>query len=97
MRHPQTLMEVGRGGPVALFARNKLCALAQPDLAVDTASLLSVMLDEKVRVGTSTSKADPSGEDRKSVVWGKSVSVRVDLVVRRLIKQKIYKSHIHVK
>src|SRR3546814_20494492 len=28
-------------------------------------------------------------EDRKSVVWGKSVSVRVDLGVRRSIKKKI--------
>lgn len=62
LRHPQTLMKAGRGGPVALFARNKLCALAQPGLAVDTASLLAVMLDEKVRVGTSTPKADPSGD-----------------------------------
>src|SRR3546814_13217355 len=32
----------------------------------------------------------PSGtpEDRKSVVWGKSVSVRVDLGVGRIIKKK---------
>src|SRR3546814_14013035 len=29
-------------------------------------------------------------EDRKSVVYGKSVSVRVDLVVRRIIKTKIF-------
>src|SRR3546814_19419825 len=28
-------------------------------------------------------------QDRKSVVWGKSVSVRVDLGGRRIIKQKI--------
>jgi len=62
MRHPQTLEQAGRGGPVALFARNKLCALAQPDLAVDTASLLTVMLDPAVRLGTSTPKADPSGD-----------------------------------
>src|SRR3546814_20817088 len=29
-----------------------------------------------------------TGADRKSVVWGKSVSVRVDLGGRRLIKKK---------
>src|SRR3546814_20794444 len=29
-----------------------------------------------------------AGEDRKSVVWGKSVSVRVDLGGRRIIKTK---------
>src|SRR3546814_21134204 len=32
-----------------------------------------------------------AGQDRKSVVWGKSVSVRVDLVGRRIIKKKINK------
>src|SRR3546814_17424015 len=30
----------------------------------------------------------PGGGDRKSVVWGKSVSVRVDLGGRRIIKKK---------
>src|SRR3546814_14228581 len=30
-----------------------------------------------------------AGGDRKSVVWGKSVSVRVDLGGRRIIKKKI--------
>src|SRR3546814_12945102 len=29
-----------------------------------------------------------AGKDRKSVVWGKSVSVRVDLGGRRIIKKK---------
>jgi molybdenum ABC transporter molybdate-binding protein len=62
LRHPQTLVTAGRGGPVALFARNKLCALAQPGLAVDSANLLQTMLDPQVRLGTSTPKADPSGD-----------------------------------
>ncbi len=62
MQHPQTLASKGKNGPVVLFARNNLCALAQPDLAVSSAKLLNVMLDAKVRVGTSTPKADPSGD-----------------------------------
>src|SRR3546814_12730426 len=33
-------------------------------------------------------------EDRKSVVWGKSVSVRVDLGGRRIIKKKIINKEI---
>src|SRR3546814_15538106 len=33
------------------------------------------------------------GRDRKSVVWGKSVSVRVDLGGRRIIKKKKRKDH----
>jgi len=45
-----------------LFARNRLCALARPGLAVTSASLLDRMLDSSVKLGTSTPKADPSGD-----------------------------------
>ncbi|SMP52516.1 molybdenum ABC transporter, molybdate-binding protein [Desulfonatronum zhilinae] len=62
MAHPQNLVGQGQKGPVALFTRNNLCALAQPGLSVTTATLLDVMLDPVVRVGTSTPKADPSGD-----------------------------------
>ena len=34
MAHPQSLAESGRSGAVALFARNRLCALVRPGLAV---------------------------------------------------------------
>jgi molybdate transport system substrate-binding protein len=47
---------------VVLFTRNRLCALAQPVLAVSGASLHEVMLDEAVTLGTSTPGADPSGD-----------------------------------
>lgn len=62
MRHPRTLESAGKGGPVALFARNRLCALARPDVTVSTDTLLEVMLSDDVRLGTSTPKADPSGD-----------------------------------
>jgi len=62
MQHPRTLMAAGWGGPVALFARNRLCALAQPELKVAPATLLEVVLDPDVRLGTSTPEADPSGD-----------------------------------
>ena len=62
MKHPQTLMKAGRGAPVALFARNKLCALAQPDVEVTAETLLARLLDPALRLGTSTPKADPSGD-----------------------------------
>ena len=62
MKHPEKLAKDGKAGPVRMFARNKLCAIAQGDVAVDTASLLNVLLDPKIRVGTSTPKADPSGD-----------------------------------
>ena len=47
---------------VAVFARNQLCALVREGLQVTTADLLESMLDPAVRVGTSTPKADPSGD-----------------------------------
>ncbi len=62
MRHPRLLEAAGKGAPVALFARNRLCALARPELPVSTGTLLEVMLDDATRVGTSTPMADPSGD-----------------------------------
>lgn len=62
MKHPKTLEKAGKAGPVRMFARNKLCAIAQPGVTVSTASLLDVLLDPKITVGTSTPKADPSGD-----------------------------------
>jgi ABC-type molybdate transport system substrate-binding protein len=62
MEHPQTLANAKKSGPVVLFARNKLCALARPGLAVDPATLLDRMLASDVKLGTSTPRADPSGD-----------------------------------
>ncbi|SRR6056297_680162 len=62
MAHPDTLVKAGWGSPTVLFARNQLCGLAQPGLAVSSDTLLEVLLDPEVRVGTSTPKADPSGD-----------------------------------
>ncbi|MFD1381510.1 substrate-binding domain-containing protein [Fodinicurvata halophila] len=61
MKHPQAIADE-RGGEVVAFARNRLCAIAQPDLEVTSDNLLDVMLRADVRVGTSTPKADPSGD-----------------------------------
>jgi ABC-type molybdate transport system substrate-binding protein len=62
MEHPQALAAEKRSGPVVLFARNRLCALARPSLEVAPAALLDRMLDPQVKLGTSTPKADPSGD-----------------------------------
>lgn len=60
--HPSTLAAAGRSGPVAIFARNRLCALTRPGLATGPDRLLDTLLDPAVRVGTSTPGADPSGD-----------------------------------
>lgn len=62
LEHPQALAQMKRSNPVVLFARNKLCALVRPGLAVTPASLLDRMLDPQIKLGTSTPKADPSGD-----------------------------------
>lgn len=62
MGHPQALAKANKSGPVVLFARNKLCALVRPGLTVTRDTLLDRMLDSQVKLGTSTPKADPSGD-----------------------------------
>ncbi len=62
MAHPEAVHRSGRYGPVILFARNRLCALAQPGMDVTPDTLLDRMLDPDVELGTSTPKADPSGD-----------------------------------
>ena len=47
---------------MVLFARNRLCALVRPGLAVEPATLLDRMLDAAIKLGTSTPRADPSGD-----------------------------------
>jgi ABC-type molybdate transport system substrate-binding protein len=62
MEHPQMLAKAGKAGPVVLFARNRLCALTRPDLSVTPETLLPMMLDPAIKLGTSTPRADPSGD-----------------------------------
>lgn len=62
MEHPRALAQAGLSGPAVLFARNRLCGLARPGLDVSTGTLLDRMLDPQVKLGTSTPRADPSGD-----------------------------------
>jgi molybdate transport system substrate-binding protein len=62
MTHPQVLHDLGKSGSVTRFARNTLCALLRPGLNVTSETLLDMMLDPAVKVGTSMPTADPSGD-----------------------------------
>lgn len=75
--HPIALVEVGRASPVRVFARNQLCALVRPEVETSSQRLLSTLLDERVKVGTSTPKADPSG-DYAWEVFRKAEKVQLD-------------------
>jgi molybdate transport system substrate-binding protein len=61
MEHPQALAKSGKSDAVVLFARNRLCALARPGLAVTPSTLAERMLDPAIKLATSP-KADPSGD-----------------------------------
>ncbi|UEM19134.1 molybdate ABC transporter substrate-binding protein [Skermanella mucosa] len=62
LEHPQALADAGLAAPVRPFARNELCALAQPHVAATPDTLLDRLLDPEVRVATSTPRTDPAGD-----------------------------------
>jgi molybdenum ABC transporter molybdate-binding protein len=62
MKYPQQLEQQGWGGPALMFARNKLCAIAQPEVKASTENLLEKLLDENIRIGSSSSAVDSSGD-----------------------------------
>jgi ABC-type molybdate transport system substrate-binding protein len=60
--NPEALARAGKAEAPVVFARNRLCAIAAPGVEVTTDTLLDRMLTPEIRVGTSTPKADPSGD-----------------------------------
>ncbi|KAA0687841.1 molybdate ABC transporter substrate-binding protein [Azospirillum brasilense] len=62
MAHPRALADAGRATTVHPFARNQLCAIAQPEVEVSEDTLLDRLLDPGIRLGTSTPQADPAGD-----------------------------------
>eukprot|EP01035_Chromulina_nebulosa_P010564 gene10564-14189_t len=60
--NPRALAKEGRSGPVVLFARNELCAFLRPGVTATPETLLERMLDTGLKLGTSTPRADPSGD-----------------------------------
>lgn len=74
--HPKRLSDQGRtAGPPVVFARNELCALVRAGLAVTAGTLLERMLDPAIKLGTSTPKADPSG-DYAFALFGKAEALK---------------------
>ena len=62
MSHPQALALAGRSAAPVVFARNRLCALVAQGVEVTTDTLLERMLDPRIKLGTSTPRADPGGD-----------------------------------
>jgi molybdenum ABC transporter molybdate-binding protein len=61
-QHPQRLAAAGGWQAPTVFVRNSLCALTQASVSTSPEGLLATLLDPAIRVGTSTPKADPSGD-----------------------------------
>jgi len=62
MGNPLALARAGKAGPVVLFARNRLCAIARPGLPVTPSTVLAMMLAPDTKLGTSTPCNDPAGD-----------------------------------
>ena len=62
MDQPRRLARSRAGSFVAMFTRNRLCALAKTSLGLTPANLLDKLLDPAVRLATSTPGADPGGD-----------------------------------
>jgi ABC-type molybdate transport system substrate-binding protein len=62
MEHPLQLRKDGHAAAVVMFARNALCAFATPEAGLDADNFAARLLDPAVKLGTSTPKADPSGD-----------------------------------
>ncbi|MFM0156977.1 molybdate ABC transporter substrate-binding protein [Paraburkholderia sediminicola] len=75
MAHPQRLTAEGKAAPTVVFARNRVCVQARPDVGLTTDNLLDKLLDPNVKIGTSTPKADPGG-DYAWALFAKADSVR---------------------
>lgn len=75
MGNPQALAAARRTGPVVLFTRNRMCALARPGVALTTETVLDRILDPAIRLGTSTPRSDPSG-DYAWQLFGRADAIR---------------------
>lgn len=60
--HPQRLAARGGWSEPVVFTRNALCALTSENIQATPETLLATLLRPEVRLGTSTPKADPSGD-----------------------------------
>ena len=60
--HPRRLAQAGGWQVPVVFTRNALCALAAPQVDASPQTLLATILRPDVRLGTSTPRADPSGD-----------------------------------
>jgi len=59
MGHPLRLERIGQASAVAMFTRNSICALSTARVGLTTASLLDILLDPGIKLGTAAAGTDP--------------------------------------
>ncbi len=60
--HPDALAKADLAKPPRIFTRNEMCALVAPKVDAKPETLIDAMLNPAIKLGTSTPKADPSGD-----------------------------------
>lgn len=75
MTHPQRLTAEHKSTATVVLARNRICVSARPEVGLTSQNLLDTLLDPKIRIGTSTPKADPGG-DYAWALFDKAETVR---------------------
>src|SRR5258706_590373 len=62
IEHTEVLFKAGRLRSNLVLTRNQLCLMAAPGIALSSDKLVDIILDPALKLGTSTPKADPSGD-----------------------------------
>ncbi|MBS1211115.1 MAG: modA 2 [Proteobacteria bacterium] len=62
MNHPRKLAASGRAPFVVRFTGNRLCAMAKPEVGLNSDNVLEKALSPAIKLGTSTPLSDPSGD-----------------------------------
>jgi molybdate transport system substrate-binding protein len=62
IEHAEVLFKAGRLRSNVVLTRNQLCLMAAPGIALSSDKLVDIILDPALKLGTSTPKADPSGD-----------------------------------
>lgn len=62
IEHTEALFKSGRLRSNQVLTRNQLCLMAAPGIRLAPDRLVEIILDPMVKLGTSTPKADPSGD-----------------------------------
>ena len=60
--HTEALHQAGIMRQASMFAHNSLCLMARPGISLDRQNMIDLVLDPKIRLGTSTPISDPAGD-----------------------------------